>query len=88
MDNIQKGIKRIRDHTARMTELGNTSQRISMQYEAHMTLYTVGASSRDEETMAKERETLHSLLDHLLDNAALFGSAQHELQEIIASVGG
>ncbi len=68
-----------------MQELGNTSSRIGQQYEAHMTLYNVAAATGDEQAMATERQTLHDLLDHLLDNGAQIGLGQRKREQIIRS---
>lgn len=73
-----------REVSTKMTEQSQISARIALQYEAHMTLYNVAAFSGDEETMKKEREILHSLLDHLLDTGSQVGLGQRKMDKLLA----
>jgi hypothetical protein len=61
-----------------MMDLAATSTRVSNQHTAHMQLYNVAAETGDEESMAKERQILHDLLDQLLDCGSQIGVGLRE----------
>lgn len=65
-----------------MEDAAISTGRIGDQYSAHMSLYNVAASNCDKEEMEKQRETLHSLLDHMLDNGAVLGEGQRDMQKL------
>lgn len=52
----------------KMFGFANNSTRAAQSYEAHMILYRVAVSAGDKDAMEKERETLHTLLDVILDS--------------------
>jgi hypothetical protein len=74
--------KRSLENGNRMSELAATSSRVATQHEAHMSLYNVAAQTGDEETMKKEREILHNLLDELLDVGSQIGVGMRAAQAI------
>ena len=69
---------RLKELDMLMFQQGQSSERAGNTYAAHMQLYNVAVSAKDETAMEQHRLTLHSMLDVILDGGLSISQMQEE----------
>lgn len=65
---MQTDIDRIHELDRKLYEAGQAAERAGSTYQAHMQLFNVAVSAKDEQAMEQHRLTLHTMLDAILDS--------------------
>lgn len=79
MNRQEQLIGQIRNLNDKMLGFATSSERAARTYEAHMILYRVAASADDKAGIERERDTLHTLLDVILDSGVHVAQCEREI---------
>lgn len=82
MISYQDAMDRINTIQKQITEHADASERASQTYTATMMLYNVACSAADKKAMSLHRDTLHTVLDVLLDSGAMIADLQKQIKEL------
>lgn len=66
------------DVQEQMRQAGLQAERAGNTYSAHMQLFNVAVSAKDEKAMEEHRLALHTMLDSILDSGAAIQRLQEE----------
>lgn len=64
---MQSDVDRIHELDRKLYEAGQAAERAGSTYNAHMQLFNVAVSAKDEKAMEEHRLALHTMLDAILD---------------------
>lgn len=80
MISYQQANERIRTMQRQSSEHADAAERASQTYTATMTLYNVAANAGDKNAMATHRETLHTMVDVILDSGAMIAQLTKDMR--------
>jgi predicted peroxiredoxin len=86
MSRQEQLIGQIHNINDKMLGFATSSQRAAQSYEAHMILYRVAASAGDKEGLERERDTLHTLLDVILDSGVHVAQCEKDIAELVKAL--
>lgn len=75
-------LDRLYELDRQLCSAGQAAQRAGHTYEAHMQLFNVAVSAKDEAAMEQHRLTLHTMLDVILDSGVTIARMNEERFEL------
>lgn len=75
-------LDRLRELDQQLFERGQAAQRAGDTYQAHMQLFNVAVSAKDDKAMEEHRLTLHTMLDVILDSGVTIARMNEERMAI------